>query len=480
MNFTPPKFANLWRLTHTERDSAYGMYCEDLQTYCSFSASDWTRLSPLFSGSLFSSLVNEGLIARTETIKDGVIKFPDIVPALRPEQLPISFRRDAAYKFLDLWVKLSENGLTLHNADLGSFSSDVYGSPYFHDFQRIVPAANKKFPYQSFFANFLGPLLLANRSPEFMDLLTRSPSTIDLNQYASLVYPRFYSLLRKWEIKNGTTIKLHRAFIGDAVSGLLHCGQITSFMMGLIEEARDQGKTRSGPPSWSRSLIAGLQKKLDQSRNVKHVLRKWIHYHEGKGIDEIVDANNDWKKHYNTPRDKAILKAVQNTAPGTLLDIGSNKGFFSYMAAHCGFNVLAVDHGMPMMDRIYQTIQGSKNRLPVRSGFLDLIAFKDEDAWRYESDVTLALSLTHHLRKVSLLPWDRIVSIFSAVTKRTLITELKVGTRVSTSELPVEGLADDYTVEIFVKELKQHFKEVIVDNTYAEAANGRTMIICHK
>ncbi len=475
-----PEGACSLALGYTERHPTLGMYTSGDGIHRELRADDWSRIEPLLDNGVLSKLVKPGLLAEFKVTSPRVIQFMEMASPISPDQTPLSFRRDAAIAFLDLWEKLNEVGFTIHDAHLSSFGADSYGRPVFHDFQRIVTKQAQKFPYASFYAHFLGPLQLAERSPELVEILNRSPSTISAQQYLDLTSPRYSRYLRKLESGSSFSRLIYRALIGDALSGLLHTYQPLHYLTGLWGEVRLHGKKRASAPSWSLPLARGLRKKLMAQNKHQHILRKWHQYQQEHDLNEIAAAQNEPERFYQGERERSLWLALKNEQPGTLLDVGANKGLFSFMAAHQGFKVLSVDHGITMMDMIYRTIKGSGYNLPVRSAGLDMENFNDSKAWQYEADVVLALSLTHHLRRVSMIPWSRIAEIFGAVTKRTLITEFKTNTTVAGAGPKLDDLEADYTIDAFVEALSKHFSNVQVDDSYAQSANGRIMIICRK
>jgi ribosomal protein L11 methylase PrmA len=129
---------------------------------------------------------------------------------------------------------------------------------------------------------------------------------------------------------------------------------------------------------------------------------------------------------------KALVKSfLEDTRPGRVLDIGCNTGDYSFIAADCGAQVVAVDGDSGAIDRLYQRLRQTPR--PISPMVIDLanpspaIGFMNRERAsfldRIEPDCVLALALIHHLLVSANLSLAAIRDMFHALTQRHLILE---------------------------------------------------------
>ncbi len=475
-----------WQSGNIERHPTSGLFENADGVGLRLRREDFEPLRSLFEGGEAAGLSDAGWLADIHHSQEsaGVVTFAleGVVPPLRAHEATPSYRRDAGLAFLSLFEALASHGLTLFDCDLESFLPDHFGRPKFFDLQRIVPAGPRKFPYRSFFAHVLGPLLLVEQRPDLAELLCRPPSCLFLEHYLEITAPRRARFLRHLEFGSPPARAAHRALLADPLAGLLHVGEYGSYLRGLPEEYRWAGRERPTAPCWTASLVSALRRRLNRMRFGGMVLRKWQRYQSGHDMAALVRAGNDWQRFGETDqRTRTILGELKKLSPTTLTDIGANKGYFSYMAAHLGFDVTALDHGVTMMESITNTLAAADYPLPIRTAAVDLSRIEIDDCWRLRSDVVIALSVTHHLRLASRMPWQRIAAVLSALAERVLLVEFKAsGMKLTWPAPPSAMLAEDYRLENFTGALEKWFPDIRVDDSYAAEANGRTLIVCRR
>lgn len=474
-----------WQIDDVDRHPSQGLYRRDGRVYFQARPEDFKPLQAIFDDGTASRLSQAGWLPGMNICGDTgdaiVVELHDVVPPLRAHEAIPSFRRDAGLAFLSLYEDLARHGLTIFDCNLDSFLPDRFGRPRFFDLARIVPEGARKFPYRSFCSQILAPLQLFERRPDLAELLCRPPSRLSPEQYMEIVAPRRAAFLRRLEFGSAAMQSIHRALFGDPVSGLLHAGKIGPYARGLIEEYRNAGRKRHAPPDWTASLVAALRRRLNALRFDDMVLRKWQRYQSGHDLAALSRAGDDWRRHVGGDlRTRTILDELRQPTPTTLVDIGANKGYFSYLAAHLGFDVTAIDHDATMMETLSGTLAAGCHRLPVRSAVVDLTRITPEDCWRFRSDVAIALSVTHHLRVAARMPWERIAGLLSGLTGKLLLVEFKRGAKLSWPAPPSAALASDYCLENFTAALAKWFPSIRVNESYAAEANGRILIICRR
>lgn len=474
-----------WQIEAIDRHPSQGLSQRDGRVILRVRQEDFKPLQAIFDDGAVSQLSQAGwmpgLTISGHAGDDVMVELSDVVPPVRAHEANPSFRRGAGLAFLSLYEELARLGLTIFDCNLESFLPDRFGRPRFFDLARIVPREARKFPYDSFCSQILAPLQLLERRPDLAELLCRPPSRLSPEQYMEIVAPRRAALLRRLEFGSTAMQSLHRALFGDPVSGLLHRGKFGPYALGLMEEYRSAGRKRNAPPNWTASLVTALRQHLNALRFDGMVLRKWQRYQSGHDLASLASAGDDWQRHVGSDlRTKTILDELRQLTPTTLVDIGANKGYFSYLAAHLGFDVTPIDHSATMMEAVSGTLAAGGHRLPMRSAVVDLSRIAPEDCWRFRSDVAMALSVTHHLRIAARMPWDRIAGLLSGLTGEVLLVEFKRGAKLSWPAPPSAALESDYRLENFTAALAKWFPSIRVNESYAAEANGRILIICRR
>ena len=105
---------------------------------------------------------------------------------------------------------------------------------------------------------------------------------------------------------------------------------------------------------------------VDQSVRALSILGSkttWGGYY-ARNFPPLSPPQNWTAKHY------AIVDALEQTKPKTLLDIGANRGWYSRLAAGGGVRVIAADSDETAVNELYQDIR--KHDLPISSVFMDV------------------------------------------------------------------------------------------------------------
>lgn len=126
-----------------------------------------------------------------------------------------------------------------------------------------------------------------------------------------------------------------------------------------------------------------------------------------------------------------VGSALSTTAPGTVLDVGANQGFYSRLAAERGASVVAIDSDEAVTGRLWRDAAGS--------GILPLVVNLAEPTpaagWanreqrsflnraRGGFDLVMMLAVLHHLAVTSRVPLDEIARLARELTRRDLILE---------------------------------------------------------
>jgi hypothetical protein len=114
-----------------------------------------------------------------------------------------------------------------------------------------------------------------------------------------------------------------------------------------------------------------------------------------------------------------------------VLDLGANTGDYSYVAASCGADVVAVDQSHDTIEVLYRRLRREPAKItPV---VVDLrspspgIGYRNEERppffERVSSDCVMALALIHHLIVSGNMTMEAVRELFAGIVKRHLILE---------------------------------------------------------
>lgn len=175
-------------------------------------------------------------------------------------------------------------------------------------------------------------------------------------------------------------------------------------------------------------MLNFLEKKLSLPNSA------YSQYYLDKEEDSDLNQGESWNKK-QTNLDSIISKYL----PCSLLDIGSNTGWFSILAAYKGAHVTAFDQDISSIYNLY--IQSKTMKLNINSyvlSFEDLISELDLELEfeiqidkdprrlpnkRFSSDIVLALGLIHHLCLGSGYSIPSIMKVLAALTNKCLVVE---------------------------------------------------------
>jgi SAM-dependent methyltransferase len=150
----------------------------------------------------------------------------------------------------------------------------------------------------------------------------------------------------------------------------------------------------------------------------------WSHYAETAGHYSGDD---------HAEKRAFVTEALAQAAPKNVLDVGSNTGNYSRLAAATGANVVAIDQDTGALERLYaQSRASGDNILPLcvdlafptpATGWQNRESFSFLARCENHFDMVLMLAVIHHLLLSAQIPLDRIAELAARITTRTLILE---------------------------------------------------------
>ncbi len=213
----------------------------------------------------------------------------------------------------------------------------------------------------------------------------------------------------------------------------------------------------------------------------------------------IVNTDSEWSNYYGgdaslapektwSSKQQQVYRVLNEHAPRSVLDLACNVGWFSRFAATTGADVVAADFDETCVNRLYKRVQSMNERvLPVLMDINDPSpGFGVDNSWlrpaseRFQSDLVLALAVSHHLVFSGWkLTFDELARAFSPFVRRRLLIEWipfdSEGMIYSTYDRP--ECAGWYDLDSFMAAFAKHFSRVSV---LPADARSRRLVLCER
>lgn len=154
--------------------------------------------------------------------------------------------------------------------------------------------------------------------------------------------------------------------------------------------------------------IKSLYKLRNKPELLFNELLKWLNDHKPKEIspeywtDYYKNSGMNFKKPENA-KQKFVDSILNEERPKKVLDLASNKGYFSKMSAHYGAEVIAFDYEEEVVNHLLSSKDFKDKITPAHMDFkkptssLGAGLFWEHSFKRFNSDIVLALGLIHHI-----------------------------------------------------------------------------------
>jgi SAM-dependent methyltransferase len=414
-----------------------------------------------------------------------------------PHEWSAAMFKEAALLHIRLYERLEEHGLTIkdwhpHNI---LFSAT---SPVFVDFTSIIPISD--LPIQ--------PHLQSGRPPRAMSALWDATSKAVYEMYRLMFEPYFGLPLvlmhrglhaqarrRIYETtlnasESVSVITRREAFHGSVADRVMYEVEARSLQLKLLEK----GLRKPRFFQRLRHIIESRQAALNHS--------DYSSYYEDKKEAFAAVENADW-----TNKHRGVHGTLTRFKPRTVLDLGSNTGWFSKLAARLGSSVVAVDLDEASIDRLFGDAR--RERLDVLPLVANLTSplpplypkvFEDEPSLsligdsaplvassdqRLQCEMVLALAIVHHLALGQAMTFEAIAALLGRLATKNLCVEfVDIDDRMIEDDpgfFPAwnaeRGSFRWYTRENFVAALESHFRSVELLPSHPET---RSLLICTK
>jgi SAM-dependent methyltransferase len=223
-------------------------------------------------------------------------------------------------------------------------------------------------------------------------------------------------------------------------------------------------------------------------------------YYEDKNEAFAADPSPDW-----TNKQHGVHRALTTMKPATVLDLGSNTGWFSMLAAKLGSRVVAVDLDEASIDRLFADARRQNaDILPLVCNLvrplppLPAKVFPDEPSLsrigdsaplisvpneRLRCEMVMALAIVHHLALGQSHPLDEIARILGGLATKYLCVEfVDLNDQMITTDrgfFPAYNASPDsftwYSKENFISTLGFQFDKIEEIPSHPET---RTLLVC--
>lgn len=323
--------------------------------------------------------------------------------------------RSAALCILNLSAELSRSELSLKDAHPWNILFDGT-KPYFIDWGSIWPSAelNWEFWYQQFRQYLLAPL---------------HAFSIGEHRIAR-------AMLRE-----------HKIGVGNEIINLPNLAAIPEVPHQISAVAN------SRPTSETFESLARYVKEL----HIPHIEGEWTKY-----AQPLFSSSHDLAN--LREKDRIVHRILAEDSGNTLIDIGTNNGLHSEIAASFGKRVLACDIEETCLNALYLRTQQTKaDILPLyhdflwpigTSGILNTIPAAED---RLACDTVLLMAVTHHLAFKQHVSFEAMALGISRLAKRRAVVEFVPADDEHVAQWNPERLPW-YNLDNFILAMKRYFK----------------------
>jgi hypothetical protein len=379
--------------------------------------------------------------------------------------------KDAALTIIDLELLLAKHGLTLQDAHPWNILFDGC-RPLYVDFGSIVPAKDGDFwpAYDEFCRFFLFPLeLISHGQARIARWLLR-----DYNKgvLQSEVQPFVYKASVISELRDSVDRNL-KAYLKRFVPQRLR--PTVRELLGYVEYPLAR-RFSSGRALSRIDFLERVRLKVDNTC-IPFVETSWTNYYDA--CFPSFEPCDEW-----SAKHKSVYRVLSASSPHSILDVGSNRGWFSQLAALLGSQVVALDVDDSASAQLYFDVKQKQLAvLPLTMDFTNPSpGYGICNEWlapateRVRAEMVLALALVHHLVFKQNLKFDQIVKGLSAFSTRWLLVEFIPREDRYVKEWWSENFSW-YTLDNFITALKKEFSTITLLPSDPEP---RTLVLCER
>lgn len=473
---------------HSFGDPTIRLFQWNEQMYRGISSEGVTFFSQLFEDGLIQRLTEKGLLIESEITTLEVDKYELVVRhryisfTSYPNEWCAAMFKDAALTLINLAMELAEQGFTLGDAHPWNLLFDIdSGKPVFVDLGSITPINDSIWVVYDEFCRFcLYPLMLMSYGqPQIARLLMCEDRGVQDSD-----------LLLLTQGKALPRLKPNLSLVRD---------------LELVWRQRIPESYRQQLKKTLNSILSWFHRQSDEIKldsNTLGDMRQKSHLHFLKNIRREIESitlpslkpelsgqsgkpslsfstQESW-----TTKQRTLHKLITEIQPASVLDLGSNTGWYSKLAALLGSKVIAFDIDEDCVTQLY--CDASKEKLQILPLIMDFtkptparglsnhssIAATE----RFQCDMVLALGLVHQIVLERRLNFDQIVEGLALFSKRWVVVEFIPCEDREVSQL-WSSMTYWYTLDNFIDALNKRFNSVSIMPSHPET---RVLLLCEK
>ena len=406
------------RIPGSFRDPSGYVFLHKGRVFRAIDAECRDTLEHLTRSGVLTRLMRSGAVVNTRLVEDRelIAEFEDahgshaaflehdrIAHITYPYEWSLSMVADAGIHTLDLQIALLEAGCSLKDATAYNVQF-VNGAPRFIDLPSFERGMRLDVWYAlgQFQRMFVYPLLLGR----YQGWDPRSYFLANLDgRSASQVAGSFKGL------------QAYRP-------GLLLDVTLPALFEKRSAKSKAEVKQSGGSsPSAAAQLpnLKRLRSKLRALADGYKPTESWVAYTQECSYDDTAES----------AKKQQVAAFLERIAPASVLDLGANTGDYSYVAAHCGADVVAVDQSHDTIEVLYRRLR--REPAKITPLVVDLrspspgIGYRNQERppffERVSSDCVMALALIHHLIVSGNMTLEAVRELFAGIVKRHLILE---------------------------------------------------------
>jgi SAM-dependent methyltransferase len=435
------------------------------QLYRSVTVGRASLYQDLFNRQILQNLVDKKLLVETQLTSfemDGsmlVLKHRTIPFTSYPNEWSAAMLKDAALLVINLVSELSRYGMTLQDGHPWNVLFDGT-RPVYVDIGSIVLAqSGTLWPgYDEFCRFFLNPLQLISQGQGRIArwLIYDQIGIRQANHRPSILATAGKSALL-----------LARQFVPERFHPSLR---------KLLGKAKLHSTRMYAPPSTNLAFLEQLRRKIE-SIPIAESKTEWTEYYDGCSLP--LSPSAEW-----TRKQTSAFQVLTKIKPRSVLDIGSNRGWFSQLAAYSGSLVVAFDTDESCITSLYRNAKA--NELYILPLLMDFTCpspgygvvnqLSSPATERLRCDLVLALALVHHLVFKKYMNFEQIASALDTFSSRWLLVEFVPREDKYVREWWSERYSW-YQLDNFIGALKKHYREVSI---LPSDPDPRVLLLCEK
>jgi 2-polyprenyl-3-methyl-5-hydroxy-6-metoxy-1,4-benzoquinol methylase len=341
--------------------------------------------------------------------------------------------------------------------------------------------------------------MFESTKPIFVDLTSIVPIDTHLMWPAYQQFANFY--LNPLELASMGKWKLARLLLMDHINGVT----LDDFNKSISASFMMKHPFRT----FSSMLFGNIDGKIQNNNELKIKLQQKVSARKSDGATielrkrflkrllrkinniRIKEAHSTWKNYYedltksfkNNNKVVTIDRILSELKPDTVLDVGSNVGRYSIIAAKNGARVISIDSSEQCIEALYKEAETKGYKIiPLICDILNptpAFGFISKQfpplVKRIKSDIVLCLGLMHHLHINGRQSFDRIALLMNELSNRAVIFEYVDFTDDNINLLD-HGREISYSLESVSGELSKYFKLSFFDSD----RETRKIILCEK